>query len=100
MDRNINYSFPYEFYSIGNIMDGGFSRSGHKICDGFLEDGKLSEKEIAFLTSLKGDLERIQKKLHSDANNQVNYKLSIKEINEMLAPFCDKYDTGELNLSN
>ncbi len=100
MDRNILYEYPSVFYSISSIMDGGFTRNDQKICDGFLEDGKLSEKEIAFLVSLKKDLEKIQNRMYSDGSDRANYKLSVKEINDILSPFYNKYYTGELNLSN
>lgn len=100
MDRNIRYDICSGFNYASLTINGWIPIDNGDYSGGFLEDRKLSEEEIAFLTSLKEDLEKIKNKISYGEKKQPNYKLTIKEINEIISPFYDKYTLGKMDLSD
>lgn len=101
MNNGINSCPMGNFMILSDIIRSGIIKDGTRICSGFLDDGKISENEKAFLASLEKDLQEIKNNMYSDETKQENPKLTIKQINDILLPFFRKYsEVQKLNLSN
>jgi hypothetical protein len=98
-DKNVMlvYQFSTPFRVILTGIGSGYIFDGKVICKDFMDDGVISEKEIAFLKTLGEELQDIKDGLHSSETNQENPNLSAEEFNKIVKPFVNKYSFNNLD---
>lgn len=89
---NIAESFDLIYQGIG----GGITYNGRLLCYDFLKDDVLSEKETAFLISLREGLEEIEKGLVNSETKEYNFDIPITEFEKIIRPFVNKYSISNL----
>ncbi len=90
---NIAGSFDFIYQGIG----GGITYNGRLLCYDFLKDGILSEKETAFLISLREGLIEIEKSLFNSETKEFNFDMTVAEFEKIIGPFTNKYSVSNLS---
>lgn len=105
MDYMSNAGVLNDFASSLDLIEasigGGVTYNSIHICDGFMADGAVSDKEAKFLASLKADLAEIENALFIEnegveGGKDYNTDISLAELAEALKPFTKKYTTINL----
>lgn len=100
VDPDIFYNYQLGgFDGIAKTLLSGIEYNGTVLCEGFLQDGVLSDPEKEYLVRLSEDLNTLHASLSK--NGQTNRGLSIKKLNGYTHEFFSKYsDVLSLGLSN
>ncbi len=100
VDSDIFYNYQLGgFDSIARTLLFGLEYNGTVLCEGFWEDGKLSESERAYLAALVSDLNTLKEALSK--NGGANTGMSIKKFNGYTHVLFSKYsDVLSLGLSD
>lgn len=90
---NMAESFDILYQGIG----GGITYNGQLLCYDFLKDDVLSEKETAFLISLREALDEIEKGLVDSETKEGNFDMPLTEFEKIIRPFINKYSISNLS---